>query len=159
MSEIALERAEQIAESVVKWLSPYCHPGYIKVVGSIRRKKPLVKDIDLVLIPLDPWNLHAELAKLGPGKMSGSKIVRVMNGNVQIDVYFADASTWGTLLLIRTGSAQNNIRLATLAKKKVWQLKANGEGLLDETGVVIAQTEESIYQALEIPWQEPEERD
>lgn len=49
-------------------------------------------------------------------------------------------------MTLRTGSAQNNIRLATLAKKRGWQLKANGDGLFDGNGRRIAgDTEEGIF--------------
>ena len=154
---IELERAQKIAQEVVKRLSPYCQR--IEVAGSVRRKKPQVNDIDLVLIPNDLWNLHAELTKIGQLKMSGSKILRLMASNTQIDIYIADEQTWATLLLIRTGSAGNNIRLATLAKKRGWHLAASGDGLFDEKGERIAgDTELSIYQALGLHYQEPEER-
>jgi len=77
----------------------------------------------------------------------------------QIDIYFASPATWATLLLIRTGSAENNIRLATLAKKKGWHLAASGDGLFDENDQRIAgDTEISIYKALGLPFQPPEKR-
>ena len=154
-----LERAQRTAEAVVKRLSPYCKKERIEVVGSVRRRKPQVNDIDFVLIPNDLWNFHAELVKLGQLKMSGTKIMRVMVGSTQVDIYVADEITWATLLLIRTGSTENNIRLCSIAKKKGWHLAASGDGLFDETGLRIAgDTEESIYKALGVPWQEPEER-
>lgn len=154
---IELERAQRIAQAVVKRLSPYCRK--IAVAGSVRRKKPWVNDIDLVLIPNDLWDFHSELMKLGSLKMSGKKILRVMAGSTQIDVYVADEETWATLLLIRTGSAENNIRLASLAKKRGWHLVASGDGLFNELRERIAgNTERSIYDALGVPWQEPEER-
>lgn len=154
---IELERAQRIAQAVVKRLSPYCRK--IAVAGSVRRKKPWVNDIDLVLIPNDLWDFHSELMKLGSLKMSGKKILRVMAGSTQIDVYVADEETWATLLLIRTGSAENNIRLASLAKKRGWHLAASGDGLFNELRERIAgNTERSIYDALGVPWQEPEER-
>lgn len=154
---ILLERAQRIAEDVVKRLTPYCKR--IEVAGSVRRQKPWVNDIDLVLIPHDLWNLHHEIMGLGTMKMSGSKIMRVMVGDVQVDIYVASEETWATLLLIRTGSAENNIRLASLAKKKGWRLAASGDGLFNEKGERIAgDTEESIYEALGLPWQPPEGR-
>ncbi len=157
--KIALERAQKIAEAVVELLKPYC--SRIVIAGSIRRQKSLINDIDLVLIPVDLWGLHAELTRLGGGKlkMSGPKILRSMYGSIQVDVYVADEHTWATLLLIRTGSAQNNIRLATLAKKRGWHLAASGDGLFDETGERIAgDTEQSIFEALGLRYQTPEER-
>ena len=142
----------------MKRLSPYCQR--IEVAGSIRRRKEWVNDIDLVLIPSDLWNLHHEIRGLGQVRMSGGKIMRVMGGSVQVDLYFAAEETWATLLLIRTGSAENNIRLATLAKKRGWHLAASGDGLFDENGQRIAgDSEESIYKALHVPWQEPWERE
>jgi len=152
-----LERAQRIAGEVVKRLSPYC--SKIQVAGSVRRKKPMVNDIDFVLIPSDLWNLHHEIMGMGQVRMSGMKIMRVMAGSVQVDLYFASPETWATLLLIRTGSAENNIRLASRAKERGWHLAASGEGLLDEGGQRIAgDSEESIYDALGLPWQRPEER-
>lgn len=157
MDMIELGRAQRIAQEVVKRLSPYCQR--IEVAGSIRRKKPRVNDIDLVLLPNDLWNLHREIMGLGQVRMSGNKITRVIADNTQVDIYIANEQTWATLLLIRTGSAENNIRLATLAKKRGWHLAASGDGLFDEKGERIAgDTEESIYQALGLPYQEPEER-
>jgi len=152
-----LERAQKIADAVVKRLSPYCQR--IEVAGSIRRKASNPKDIDLVLIPKDLWNLHGELTKLGQLKMSGKKIMRVMVGSTQVDIYVADEATWATLLLIRTGSKENNIRLCSWAKDIGWHLAASGDGLFNEKGERIAgDTEESIYAALGLPFQRPEER-
>ena len=152
-----LHQAELIANEITERLAPYC--SRIQVAGSIRRKAPNPRDIDIVLIPRDRWNLDSALMRLGNYKMSGMKITRVEMESITLDIYFADEQTWATLLLIRTGSIENNIRLATLAKKRGWHLKANGEGLLDEHGERIAgDSEESIYQALDLPWQEPWER-
>ena len=49
--------------------------------------------------------------------------------------------------------------LLTLAKKKGWRLAASGDGLFNEHGERIAgDTEESIYEALGLRYQRPEER-
>ena len=165
MSKILLERAEKIAEAVVKRLAQYCKRRgdgdnfYIEVAGSVRRKRPWVNDIDIVLVPSDPWNLRHEILGLGQTRAAGSKIMRVMMGDTQIDIYFAEPETWATLLLIRTGSAENNIRLATRAKDRGWHLAASGDGLFNEDGLRIAgDTELSIYNALGLRYQRPEER-
>jgi len=155
--KIALERAQKVADAVVKRLSPYCQR--IEIAGSIRRRKPWVNDADLVLIPKDPWNFHAELMKLGQLKMSGKKIMRAIVGSVQVDIYVADEATWATLLLIRTGSKENNIFLCSRAKDMGWHLAASGDGLFNEKGERIAgDSELSIYNALGLPYRRPEER-
>ncbi len=152
-----LIRAQRISMAVVVRLNPYCKK--IEVVGSIRRKKPVAKDIDLVVIVDNLWDFHAELKGMGELVLSGPKLFRLMIGNVQVDIYIATEDTWATLLLIRTGSAENNIRLAALAKKRGWRLAASGDGLFNENGERIAgDTERSIYDMLDLPWQLPEER-
>ncbi|MBA7700937.1 hypothetical protein ES703_109663 [subsurface metagenome] len=154
-----LERAQKIAEGVVGGLAQYCERERIEVVGSIRRKRPQVNDIDLVLVPRDRDALDHRLMQLGKLKMSGLKIARIQMEEITLDVYYATPETWATLLLIRTGSKENNIRLATLAKKKAWHLAASGDGLFNERGQRIAgDTEESIYEALGLRYEEPWER-
>jgi len=152
-----LERAQKIASEVITRLAPYCQR--IEVAGSVRRQKPYPRDIDIVLIPSDLWKLTHEIAGLGPVSLKGDKLKRVSYNGVQVDLYFATPETWATLLLIRTGSKESNIRLATLAKRKGWHLAASGDGLFNEKGERIAgNSEESIFQAIGLPYQEPEER-
>ena len=152
-----LEKAKVIANSVVKALEPYCEK--IVVAGSIRRQKPIVNDIDLVVVAHDRWNMDTVMRRMGSIKMAGSKIARVEMDSIRLDIYFATPETFATLLLIRTGSAENNIRLASLAKRKGWHLAASGDGLFNEKGERIAgDSEESIYEALGLPWQPPEGR-
>jgi len=163
--KIALERAQKTAEVIVKRLAPYCkkkadvQTPYIEVVGSVRRQRPWVNDIDIVLIPADPWNLYHAILGLGQTRAAGNKIMRVIVGDIQVDIYIASEETWATLLLIRTGSAENNIRLCLRAKHMGWHLHADGSGLFNEKGERIAgDTEESIYNALGLKYQLPEER-
>ena len=154
-----LERAERTANAIIERLAPYC--SRIQVAGSIRRKAPNPRDIDLVLVPSDPWQLHNEIMKIAQGKAkaSGQKLMRVMVGETQLDFYFATEENWATLLLIRTGSTENNIRLCSRALELGWHLHANGDGLFNERGERIAgDTEISIYNALGLPYQRPEER-
>jgi len=155
-----LETAQSIAAEVVKRLSPYCQK--IEVAGSIRRQKPFPHDVDIVLIPSDAWNLEGEvlaMARPFQPKLSGEKLKRFDYNGAQIDLYFASPQTWATLLLIRTGSKENNIRLCSRAKARGWHLAASGDGLFDDTGRRVAgDSEESIYGALGLPYQRPEER-
>ena len=157
-----LKEAQQIAEKVREVLLPYC--DRIQIAGSIRRARPTVHDIDIVLIenPEAALIISSALASIGVIKLNGSKIKRLHyhKANIDIDIYFATPTTWPTLLLIRTGSKESNIRLATRAKRMGWQLKANGDGLFNENGERVAgDTEESIYRALGVSYQMPNERD
>jgi len=150
---LAKEKAEKIRVA----LEPFC--SRIVIAGSIRRQKPEVKDIDIVLIPSDPLGLNAALKSLGRMEMGGDKLRRFSFVGTQVDIYFATEDNWATLLLIRTGSKESNMKLCSLAKSRGWKLCAGGEGLFNQRGERIAgDSEESIYQALGLPFQEPWER-
>jgi len=155
-----LEVAQKIATEVIERLSPYCQK--IETAGSIRRRKAIVHDIDLVLIPSDAWNLEGEVLALASPfqpRMGGEKLKRFDYKGAQIDLYYATVQTWATLLLIRTGSKENNIFLCSRAKDMGWHLAASGDGLFNEKGERIAgDSEISIYNALGLPFQRPEER-
>lgn len=154
--KMQLEHAETLANAFLERINPYCSKAVI--AGSVRRRKPLVNDIDMVLIVSDPWGLQAELKKFST-QASGPKLARVQYRGTHFDLYFATEETFEMLLLIRTGSAENNIRFASLAKRKGWRLAASGDGLFDERGTRVAgDTDRSIYEALGLPFQEPWER-
>lgn len=114
-----LEEAKLIAARVRETLLPYC--DRIAVAGSIRRQKPIVNDIDLVIIekPDADLQLTALLFSMGVLKLNGPDIKRLYlpSDNITLDIYIATPATWSTLLLIRTGSKGNNIRLATIAMR------------------------------------------
>lgn len=148
-----IKDARNLAAGVRERLEPHC--SKFQIVGSIRRRRLLVNDIDVLLIPQSQGKLIAAFQEMGPVKM-GPKIITLDWMGRQVDLYVATPETWFTLLLIRTGSTQHNIKLTTLAKKKGWHLYADGRGLFNEKGVRVAgDSEESFFQALGIPYVEP----
>ena len=91
----------------------------------------------------------------------GSKLARLLyRGVYQVDLYFATPETWATLLLIRTGSTANNVHLCSIAKARGWKLKADGQGLFNEKGDLVAShSEEEIFEALGLKYLPPEKRE
>jgi len=174
LQRIELGRARGIAEAVVRLLGPYCLPGdgvpafgghtLIQVAGSIRRNRPWVHDIDIVLAP-EPrygWGFNEAVRKLGRINKHGPQLVQIITpGNIQIDLYLAGVDTWWTLLLIRTGSARHNIGLCQRAKLKGYTLHADGTGLeeLDNKKIIIPRSEEDIFRILGLEYRRPEERE
>lgn len=162
-----LLEATKIATELVNKLRPFC--DRVEVAGSIRRGKANVNDIDIVAIPnedklmaagyfgrqhLVSWLATNNIERNGPA-LAGFKYQ-----GANVDIYWATPESWGTLLLIRTGSKQHNIKLCTLAKSKGWQLKASGEGLFDAYKRHIAgDTEEGIFTALGLPFIPPGQRE
>ena len=111
-----LVQAQAIADEFVKVLSPAC--SRIMICGSIRRKKILVHDIDIVGIPSNQGQLLGALQSLGKIKSGAGKMIRVGMGftrGIDLDFYVATPETWATLILIRTGSKEHNFRLCMRA--------------------------------------------
>jgi DNA polymerase (family 10) len=76
-----------------------------------------------------------------------------------VDVYFAKRETWATLLLIRTGSKEHNIKLAQRAKELGMKLRASGDGIEGVSGdSIIVNAEEEIFAILGLPYVLPERR-
>jgi DNA polymerase/3'-5' exonuclease PolX len=172
-----LNKAKEIAAGIVAQLAPYCER--IEIAGSIRRGRPEVHDIDIVCIPSGPAFYRA-LQGVGQPCDNGSKIHRIaLPGQVSqgkqfcADIYIATEATWATLLLIRTGSADHNKHLCTLARQKGMRLHADGEGLelvakdprdLFNQGPPVVQgaipcrTETDIFNALGLKFKAPGER-
>ena len=152
-----LKEAQAKADEVYQRLKPHCKK--IEVADSVRRLKAEVKNIVFVLIPSNFGKLSQEIDRLGPPIMDGDKLRRVEYNGTQVDLYYATPENWATLLLIRTGSTGNNIRLCSRARRLGMKLKANGDGIIGADGQLIPiESEEQIYEILELPYQEPWER-
>ncbi len=148
---------ERLAGEVVERIRPFCER--ILVAGSIRRKRPFPRDIDLVVIPgADPWSLEEELRSLGPRVLWGPKLKRLTYKGVQVDIYSTTPRKWGILSLVRTGSERHNIKLATRAKQMGLKFSA-ADGILAGGLVAASETEEEIFEMLGLPWVPPEERE
>lgn len=179
---IPLERASRIADRIVQILEP--HTRRVTVAGSIRRRKQLVGDIDIVCIPemavvtdlLGPTgesinHVQAELDRLCAvhpdnwsmrtrGQQSTILTLHTPNGlEVQLDLWFATEATWPSVLLCRTGSREHNIWLAEYAKSRGFRWHPN-IGLMRQDSVEVpAEVEEDIYHALGLPFIQPYDRE
>jgi DNA polymerase (family 10) len=175
---IPLIAAKNAALQFCSLISQSC--DRIEIAGSIRRKRPYVHDIDIVVIPRfvhmppktlfgDPEEtseLERRLCELEAQEhialiRRGERVqqLKLRNLAVPVDLYLASEDSWATLLLIRTGSKEHNIYLCTLAKRLGMQLKADGSGLLQNGQLVVNGSEEAIFKALNLPFVVPEERD
>jgi len=151
-----LETAKKIAAELMAELSPVTRNK--EVVGSIRRRRPQVKDIDLLIIPKDLPLLDCKLRELGCD-FGGPKIRRLVYKGALVDIYIATPETWAMLLLVRTGSTAHNKQLAIRAKRLGLHFAADGRGILQDNKPIAYRSEEEIFQALGLPFKPPEERE
>lgn len=155
-----------IAERIKAELAPFC--DRIEIAGSIRRARPEVNDIDLVVLPKPGQEdaLRARCKQRCTVLQDGPKnlIVRLLPSRLlpqpglQLDVFFTHGpsqdllasapSNWGSVYLCRTGSKEHNIRIAQRAQSMglKWETM---RGIVGPGGELVAgETEEEIFQAL-----------
>jgi DNA polymerase (family 10) len=165
--------AGAVARKLIEALRPAS--DRIAIVGSLRRKKHTVHDVDIVILPRDSGETGSEgraeiehvLASLvARGSLTplrgGDKVKSFIatKTNVPIDLYIAAPHTWATLILIRTGSKNHNVKLAQRARDLGLKLKASGEGIEGPDGQMIrVRDERAIFAALKVPYIPPERRD
>ena len=173
-----LIEATKLAVEIVSKLIPVCDK--VEVAGSIRRGKGEVRDIDIVAIPNEdkllaggffcrqhlistlafPAVPRANGTKLATFLYKGEPLYKGAQFDAAVDIYWATAETWGTILLIRTGSKEYNVCLCIQARSRGWVLHAGGEGLYDGMDRKIAgETEEGIFKALGMRFVPPGERE
>jgi len=150
--------AKPVAEMIVRHLGPLCER--IEIAGSLRRKRPVVHDIDIVAQPYEGQELAMQMA-LGFAEEArfAPKIWSLKTGGISVDLYLAGPEQFATLLLVRTGSASHNIKLASRARAMGLALKASGDGIFCGEERVAWESEEALFQALGMEYIEPEARE
>ena len=154
-------KAEAVAHQVEEAVKSLCDK--LKIVGSIRRKKPQVGDCDFVVLATDNnWAKIVQALRKSKVICSGPSLTKVNfpveGGFFQVDFYRATPQTFGIQELIRTGSADHNMWLAGYAISKGYRLKYS-VGLIKDGIAVAGEREESVFSALDLPCPEPQERE
>lgn len=182
---IQLAHAQTIAQDLINLLNPFC--DRIEVAGSVRRKKNIVKDIELVLIPKQKvtfeglfddekvitypideflWEDHRFDFRLNKDskRMYGDKNKLLLfeskeYGQIAIDIFTADQSNFMMVKFIRTGGAENNKKIATTANQLGMNLRIYESCFVDKRGFKYQMnSEEQIYKFLGLPYLKPEDR-
>lgn len=156
LAELSLDEAEELASQLKAATEMYCDK--IEVAGSIRRQRPIVHDIDFVVVAKgdQDWQRISEALKRLKAKpnCSGNQTMKAyvpcQNGLFQVDFYRAKPSTFGIHLLIRTGSADHNMWLAGYAISKELRLKYS-EGLIKGSVPIAGEDEKGVFSALGLP--------
>lgn len=145
-TRIPLAEAHVLADELVALLSPYCER--LEVVGSIRRQRPTIGDVELLAVPIaqvgldlfgfqatppvymldeacqgmvhDDGVLGHRLDKNGRPAF-GARYKRLSYKEVGLDLFSVlSPAQWGVLSVIRTGSADFSQRLVTPLEKGGW---------------------------------------
>lgn len=154
--KVPLEVGQLVADAFIHHMTP--HAERIEVAGSIRRRKEMVGDIEIVMIPKLSRAIDMFGEKTGPYMDSidkgiqsyidcesvpgthalvklndGSKYIKLHEQlvDVQIDLFvIRKPAQWGPIISIRTGSAEFSKQLVIALRKQ--NLRCEDGRVLDE---------------------------
>jgi DNA polymerase (family X) len=160
------QKAKEIADLFQTQLGKVAGVMKTETGGSIRRKMPSCKDIDILCCVEEDTTREAvmkQLALFGNGSFQGGEkrgsIQFPVNSEqvVQVDCWIAEPKNWGSFLCYMTGSKDHNEAMRALAKSR--GMKVNEYGIWDIDGNQLGgQNEEDLYSLLELPYIQPENR-
>jgi len=143
-----------------------------ELAGSIRRWKPTVGDVDVLVGSDDPAaviDAFQEIEAADEVIEAGSNKASIRIERVRIDLRVVDDAEFGAALQYFTGSKMHNVSVRNRAIDR--DLKVNEYGVFDVSDVsdaeegqrvgerVAGETEEGVYESLELEWIPPELRE
>jgi DNA polymerase/3'-5' exonuclease PolX len=177
-----LTQAESIAGELLAILTPYVER--IIVAGSIRRRKPLVGDIEILYVPRlgtgdlfggDPEDLVASRLEimLREGLLEKrpningatawgekNKLAIHVPSGIPVDFFRTAEESWNNYLVCRTGPAESNLAIAREARTMGLKWTPYGPGFESlETGEAYPVfSEKAVFATVGIPFRAPEDR-
>jgi len=146
------------ADNVVAMLEP--HVSRIAVAGSLRRRKETIGDLDILAVAnsADIMDIFAGMDRVAKVLVQGDTKTSVrLEGGLQVDLRIVDAESFGSALQYFTGSRDHNIAVRKRAIRQGYKL--NEYGLFKGDSRVAGETEEDVYETLDLAWIPPELRE
>jgi len=153
--------AAQVADALLAQLAAV--PGVREAVaaGSLRRQRETVGDLDLLVAVDGRSPVVARFVALPQVKrvlaQGPTRASIVLGNDLQVDLRAVAPPSFGAAWAYFTGSKAHNIALRKLAQDA--GLKLNEYGLWRGARRIAGATEASVYEALGLPWIEPELRE
>jgi len=160
-------RAEalRVAKELCDALKPVCVPDRLIVAGSLRRRKELVGDVEIVFVPkvevlpsadlfgggepvvrnladevidglVRDGVLRKRLSRDGrPAWGAKNKLALHANSLIPVDLFTATEESWFNYLVCRTGPAELNTLIASKAQELGWMWNPYGSGFSRASGL------------------------
>ncbi len=162
-TRIRLGDALPTAESILSRLMAL--PGVLKgeIAGSIRRGKPTIGDVDLLVASydakpiMDTFVTLPEVSRvLGHGDTKSS--IETHSG-LQVDLRVLAPERWGTAIQYFGGSQAHNIHTRELALQQGYSLNEHALTPVNGGDPLLFDSEEALYEFLGLQWVPPEIRE
>ncbi len=156
---VLLSVAMDLAEGLEERLRGVPGVERIAHAGSLRRMCETIGDVDLLVASREPDPVMEAFTSLPEVRQvlarGETKSSVVTEAGVQVDLRVVPPEVWGAAMLYFTGSKAHNIRVREIAVRK--GLKLNEYGLFRARSgrLVVASTEEEVYERLGLPWIPP----
>jgi len=162
--DVAREHAERIAELIRQF------PGIdtITPAGSLRRGRESVGDLDLLVTgpACEPDVVAAAVEHVATLPLIDKLLARGQNkvsfnlrNGLQVDVRLLPRASYGAALQYFTGSKHHNVALRQRAIKRGLTLSEYALLRLEDNKIIAAETEQDIYNALDLDYIPPELRE
>jgi len=163
LERMTLGVALPLANEILDQLNKLPEVKRINTAGSIRRRKETIGDIDILTISSDSkkvMDTFINLPQVERVLVSGETKSSVITfDGIHVDLRVVKPESYGSALAYFTGSKAHNIRIREIAMKE--GLKINEYGVFDEKAnkKIAGESEEDIYQVLDLPFIVPELRE
>ncbi len=158
---IPIRQAEAIGKKIVSRLGKSRYVLKVSAVGSLRRKKATVRDIDIIVSTNNPEKVIEIFTKMPDVKKiiakGKKKATIILKSGIQSDIRVFPPEQLGSGLLYFTGNKAFNINLRKIAIKKGYKL--NEYGLFKGKRRIAGKTEAEIFKKLGIKYVKPENRE
>ena len=127
--------------------------------GSLRRMVETVGDLDLLVASDDPVAVMEAFTGVGVTERvlakGETKSSILTTKGLQVDLRVVPADAWGAAMIYFTGSKAHNIRIREMAVRKGLKLNEYGLFRAKSGKLIVAETEEQVYEKLGLPWIPP----
>lgn len=158
-----LSTALSIAQDMVTRLSSLPSVEKAQIAGSLRRKKEMVGDIDLLVVSNSHQQVTESFLKFPEIRevitKGSTKTSVILELGIQVDLRVVKPESFSAALLHFTGSKEHNTKLRSLALRKGLRLNEYGIINLDDGEIIYPQSEKEIYKELGMPYIIPEIRE
>jgi len=159
-----LNDARHLAEKILEFLRSHSAVNLAEVAGSLRRRKPVVRDLDFIVSSRKPDQVIADFVAMsaveqilakGPTKASV-----LAAGGMQCDLRVVSNAEFPFAIGYFTGSKEHNIRLRSRALERGWTLNEYRMAATEGADPVPEiETEQDLYRALGLDFVPPELRE
>ncbi|MDG2221675.1 MAG: DNA polymerase/3'-5' exonuclease PolX [Rubripirellula sp.] len=131
--------------------------------GSYRRGRETVGDLDLLVVASDRSSVMDHLESYAGRTQTivrGDTKISIRVGKAfQVDMRVVDAEQFGAALQYFTGSQAHNVHVRKIAKEQGLKINEYGVFRTDDDSRVAGATESGVYEAIKLPWFNPELRE